>query len=44
MKIQPLVTASFIGCRLITYIFQFVVEGDFSKETSLFNLKIGFDY
>lgn len=34
----------FIGCRLITYIFQFVVEGAFSKETSLFNLKIGFDY
>jgi hypothetical protein len=34
----------FIGCRLITYIFQFVVEGAFSKEASLFNVKIGFDY
>jgi hypothetical protein len=34
----------FIGCRLITYIFQFVVEGAFSQEISLFNFKIGFDY
>lgn len=34
----------FVGCRLVTYIFQFAAEGVFSTEVSLFNFKVGFDY